>query len=81
MEITILGTGCAKCNSLEKLMNQVVADLGIQATIIKEEDIMRIMEYGIVRTPGLVIDNKVIFSGRVPSRMEIEQVLTQQEKK
>jgi small redox-active disulfide protein 2 len=79
MEIKILGTGCAKCNSLEKLMNQVVADLGIQASIVKEDDIMRIMEYGIVRTPGLVIDNKLIFSGRVPSRKEIEIVLTQKE--
>lgn len=77
MEIKILGTGCAKCNSLEKLTQEVVKDLGLSANISKEEDILRIMEYGIMRTPGLVINDKVVISGRVPAKKEIEKLLTQ----
>ena len=77
MEIKILGTGCAKCNSLEKLTQEVVKDLGLTANISKEEDILRIMEYGIMRTPGLVINDKVVISGRVPAKKEIEKILTQ----
>jgi len=77
MEIKILGTGCAKCNSLEKLTQEVVNDLGLTANISKEEDILRIMEYGIMRTPGLVINDKVVISGRVPAKKEIEKLITQ----
>jgi len=77
MEIKILGTGCAKCNTLEKLTQEVVKDLGLTANISKEEDILRIMEYGIMRTPGLVINDKVVISGRVPAKKEIEKLLTQ----
>ena len=77
MEIKILGTGCAKCNTLEKLTQEVVKDLGLTAIISKEEDILRIMEYGIMRTPGLVINDKVVISGRVPAKKEIEKLLTQ----
>ena len=77
MEIKILGTGCAKCNTLEKLTQEVVKDLGLTANISKEEDILQIMEYGIMRTPGLVINDKVVISGRVPAKKEIEKLLTQ----
>ena len=76
MEIKILGTGCAKCKTLEKSTNDMVSELGIDAQIIKEEDIMKIMEYGIMRTPGLVINGKVVLSGRVPSRDELKKFLT-----
>ena len=76
MEIKILGTGCPKCKTLEKATREVVEKEGIQATITKEEDIMKIMEYGIMHTPGLVVDGKVIFSGRVPSNKELTDLLS-----
>ncbi|MBU2651033.1 MAG: TM0996/MTH895 family glutaredoxin-like protein [Bacteroidetes bacterium] len=72
MEIKILGTGCPKCQSLEKSVREVVTKLGIDAQIGKVDDIMKIMEYGIMRTPGLVIDGKVVASGRLLSAKEIE---------
>ena len=76
MEIKILGTGCPKCKKLEKLTKETVEKNGIDATITKEEDIMKIMEYGVMSTPGLVIDDKVIFSGRLPSAEKLHEVLT-----
>ena len=75
MEIKILGTGCAKCKTLEKLTRDVVAQNGIQATIIKVEDITEIMKYHIMSTPALVVNEKVEIKGRVPSASEIKQVL------
>ena len=76
MEIKILGTGCPKCKTLEKLTREVVEQNGIEATIIKVEDIMEIMKYGIMATPALVVNEKVEIKGRVPSADEIKQVLT-----
>ena len=76
MEIKILGPGCPKCKTLEKATREVVEKEGIQATITKVEDIMKIMEYGIMHTPGLVVDGKVIFSGRVPSNKELTDLLS-----
>lgn len=77
MEIKILGTGCSKCNILEKATRETVDELGISASISKEEDILRIMEYGIMRTPGLVINEKVVLSGIVPTNKELKKLLTQ----
>lgn len=79
MEIKILGTGCPKCKSLEKLAKDTVAELGIDANVTKEEDIMKIMEYGVMKTPGLVINDKVMFSGRIPSQKELNELLTQKQ--
>jgi small redox-active disulfide protein 2 len=76
MEIKILGTGCPKCNELEKATKNAVSELNLTATVTKEQDIMKIMEYGIMRTPGLVIDGKVVLSGRVPSEKELKDYLT-----
>jgi small redox-active disulfide protein 2 len=76
MEIKILGTGCPKCKTLEKMTQDTVADMGIEASVTKEEDIMKIMEYGIMRTPGLVVNGKVVMSGRVPSMSELKEFLT-----
>jgi small redox-active disulfide protein 2 len=75
MEIKILGSGCAKCKTLEKLTRQVVEKNGIQATITKVEDIAEIMKYHIMATPALVVNEKVEIKGRVPSASEIRQVL------
>jgi len=76
MEIKILGTGCPKCKTLEQLTRDVVSKNGINATILKVDDIMEIMKYNIMTTPALVIDGKVVVKGRVPSADEIKQLLT-----
>jgi small redox-active disulfide protein 2 len=75
MEIIVLGTGCPKCRTLEKVTREVVTEMGITANIRKEEDIVKIINYGIMNTPGLVINGKVIFSGRVPSSGELKELI------
>jgi small redox-active disulfide protein 2 len=77
MDIKILGTGCPTCKNLEKATRDIVAEMGIDATISKEEDIMAIMSYGVMRTPGLVINGKVAVSGRLPSSSEIKAFIEQ----
>lgn len=76
MEIKILGTGCPKCKTLEKLTREVVEQNGYHATITKIEDIVDIMKYNIMATPALVVNEKVEIKGRVPSADEIKQVLS-----
>jgi len=76
MNIKILGTGCPKCKTLEKITREVVNEIGIAADISKEEDIVKIMNYGIMHTPGLVINGKVVLSGRIPSVIEIKKIIT-----
>jgi small redox-active disulfide protein 2 len=75
MEIKILGTGCSKCKTLEKIAHDVVEQENIKATITKVEDIMAIMSYGVMSTPALVVNEKVEIKGRVPSYEEVKQVL------
>jgi small redox-active disulfide protein 2 len=75
MEIKILGTGCSNCKNLEKATREAVAELNLDATVVKEEDIVKIMGYGIMRTPALVLDEKVLFYGRVPSVSELKEML------
>jgi len=75
MDIKILGTGCPKCKTLEKLTREVVEKNGVEATIGKVEDIMEIMKYGVMSTPALVIDGKVVIKGRIPSEQEIKSAL------
>lgn len=76
MEIKILGPGCPKCKSLEKITRDVVEQNGINATITKVEDIMDIMKYNIMSTPALVVNEKVEVKGRIPSADEIKQILS-----
>ena len=76
MEIKVLGTGCANCRNLEKSTREAVAELGLDAMVTKEEDIVKIMSYGIMRTPALVVDEKVLFYGRVPSVSELKEMLS-----
>jgi small redox-active disulfide protein 2 len=75
--IKVLGTGCPKCHSLEKITRKVVDENKVDAEIEKVEDIMDIMNYGIMRTPALVINGEVKVSGRLPSEKEIKDLLTQ----
>jgi small redox-active disulfide protein 2 len=75
MEIKILGTGCAKCKTLEKLTRDVVEQNGIDATVTKVEDFIEIMKLGVMTTPALVVDGKVLVKGRVPSVAEIKELL------
>ncbi|CAG0933722.1 MAG: hypothetical protein BIFFINMI_04170 [Phycisphaerae bacterium] len=71
MLIKILGTGCAKCNRLEQLTREAVAQLGIEATFEHVREMDKIMAYPVMTTPALVIDEAVKVSGRLPSREEI----------
>lgn len=77
MIIHVLGTGCSKCKQLEKNTNEAVVQAGIDATIIKVEDIMEIMSFKVMTTPALVIDGNVVVKGRVPSSEEIKKLLTE----
>ncbi|MCB8998946.1 MAG: TM0996/MTH895 family glutaredoxin-like protein [Bacteroidales bacterium] len=76
MDIKILGTGCAKCKALENQVRIAVEESKIEANIEKVEDIVRIMSYGIMHTPGLVINDKVVVSGRVPKVNEIKELIS-----
>lgn len=77
MEIKILGTGCPKCQALEKATREVVAEINLDATVSKVEDIMEIMSYGIMTTPALLVDGKIVVKGRLPNHSEIKKFLTQ----
>jgi small redox-active disulfide protein 2 len=76
MEIKVLGTGCPKCKALEKTVINSLAELDVEANVSKVEDIMEIMEYGVMRTPALVINGKVVLSGYVPDTKEIKNLIT-----
>jgi len=75
MKIEILGTGCSKCKALEEATKQAVAQSGKFAQIEKVEDIMKIMEYNVMSTPGLVIDGKVVSTGKLLSVPEIVDLI------
>jgi len=72
MEIKILGPGCPKCGEVEKRVKNALAELAIVADVEKVTDIQRMMSYGILATPGLVIDGKVKSSGRIPRVEDIK---------
>jgi small redox-active disulfide protein 2 len=74
-KIKILGSGCPKCIALEKVTKQAVEELSLQVEISKVEDIIDIMKYNLLRTPGLVMNEKVILSGRVPTVSEVKKLL------
>ena len=76
MELKILGGGCANCKRLEKVTRQALEEMGLEADILKVTDFSEIMTYGILTTPGLVIDGKVVSSGRVPSKAEVTTLLS-----
>ncbi len=76
LTVKILGTGCPNCKKLEALTRQAIANLGIDATVVKVTDYSEIITYDILSTPGLVINEKVVSSGRIPAEPEIMTWLT-----
>ena len=76
MKIKILGPGCARCQQFEKTTREAAKELGIDAEIEDVKDIKKIMEYPVLTTPGLVIDEKLVCSGRVPSKAEVTSFIT-----
>ena len=75
MEIKIVGTGCAKCKTAQAVVEKVVAESGLNATITKVEDIVEIMKYNVMFTPAIVVDEIVKIKGRIPSEKEVKQIL------
>jgi len=75
MQLLILGTGCAKCTKLYESTEQAAQSLGLQYELEKVTDLKRIMSFGVMTTPALVVDGKVKFSGKVPSVDELKTML------
>lgn len=76
LTIKVLGSGCANCKRLEQIARKVVADLALEAEVVKVTDYNDIMAYNILSTPGLVINEKVVSSGRIPSPAEVTTFVT-----
>ena len=75
MKIEVLGTGCAKCKTLYENVKKALEESGKDAEVVKVEDIPSIMKYGVMSTPALVVDGKVLFSGKTASPAEIARLI------
>ena len=75
MTIKVLGPGCMNCKTLERRTVEVLAELNLKADVQKVEDLDSIVGYGVMRTPGLVIDDKVVWQGGVPTKEKIRELL------
>lgn len=75
MDIKVLGTGCANCKNTIALIDQVAKATGIEVTLTKVEELRDIMGFGVMSTPGVVINGKVVHAGGIPSRDKVEQWL------
>lgn len=71
LKIKILGPGCANCNKVEVVTRQAIDYMGLEAEIVKVSDYAEIMEFPILSTPGLVINERVVCSGRIPNQSEV----------
>jgi len=76
MKIEVLGTGCAKCKALEKNVLEAIAKAGKFAQVEKVEDLTKIMEYGVMSTPGLVVDGKVVSTGKLLTVDEVAKLIS-----
>ena len=74
-EIKVLGTGCSKCTTLYDNVKNAVSELGIDAVVEKEQDIMKIMEYNVMSVPALVVDSNVLSTGKVLTIEEVKKLL------
>lgn len=70
-DIKVLGTGCANCRNTIKLIEEVAAEKGVSIALSKVEDLPKIMKYGVMSTPGVVVDGKVVHAGGVPDRAKV----------
>lgn len=80
LEIKVFGTGCANCRKLEALCNEVVAENNLRATVEKVTDFKLFVENGILRTPGLMVNGKILSQGKIPTRETLLHWLTDSEK-
>jgi small redox-active disulfide protein 2 len=76
LTIKVLGSGCANCKRLEAIARQAIAGLGVEAEVIKVTEYPEIMKYNIMSTPGLVVNETVVSTGRVPSQAEVTTWIT-----
>ncbi len=75
MKIEVLGTGCAKCAKLYETVKEAVAEAGVEAEVVKVQDIMEISKRGVLMTPALTIDGEVKVAGKVPKTAELVKML------
>jgi small redox-active disulfide protein 2 len=75
MEIKVLGPGCAKCSKTEKLVQEVIKETGVDATVEKISDMMQIASYGVFGTPSVIVDGEVKCTGKVPKKDDIKKWL------
>jgi small redox-active disulfide protein 2 len=75
MKIKVLGPGCSKCHQLEQVVRDVVRELAVDASVEEVKDMKKIMTYPILMTPGLVINEELVCSGKVPSKAEVNQLI------
>jgi small redox-active disulfide protein 2 len=78
MKIQILGTGCPKCKKMGELAEKTAKELGLDYELVKVTEVADIMEFGVMSTPALAVDGKVLVSGRVPSPDRMKDLLSQQ---
>lgn len=81
MTIKVLGTGCVNCKTLERRTHEALEQMNVQANVEKVEDLNGIASYGILRTPGLVIDERVVWQGGVPSVDKIKELLAMEQER
>ena len=74
-EIKVLGSGCSKCIKVAELIRVVANDCGVQVNVVKESSPQVMLEYGVMKTPAVVVDNQLMHSGSVPDRKKVEQWL------
>ncbi len=77
MKIEIMGTGCMKCKKLYQLVNEVVKEMGLQAEVVKVEDLQAMMDLGVMITPALFINGEAVAAGRVPGKDELKKMITE----
>lgn len=76
VDVKVLGAGCANCAKLQQMVERALVQTGVQATVTKVEDVQAIMRYGVMSTPALVIDERVVSAGKVPDVAQVATWLT-----